>query len=528
MPQPPSTMLNHARRCHEDGDLDGAERLYVEILRHDSGHFDSLHLLGMLNYQRGRLDAAQSLLAAALRIDHARADAQSDAGLILLAMGRPADALARYEAAHAIAPNDPDSLNGRGVALLRLGRDAQALASFAQALALSSGHIDALGNHGNLLLKLNRPLEAIASYDAGLRLAPDHARLLTNRAVALRRLDRPHEALLNLNRALAARADFAEARFVESLVKLSLGDFAGWSGYETRWATAALAPHHRRFAPPLWRGEELAGKTILLHAEQGYGDTIQFVRYAPQVCARGARVILEVQRELARLLYAFDNLTVIAHGDPLPDFDLHCPLMSLPLAFGTNLATIPAGIPYIAPPAADVGEWRARLRGRKPTIGLAWAGDPWHKNDGNRSLRLAMLRDLLELPNVELVSLQQEICAEDVEVLRAHPGCIKICGPFRDFAETAAVIAALDAVVAVDTAVAHLAGAMGKPLYLLLPFGADFRWLRERSDSPWYPTAHLFRQHAFNDWSRPIGSVRQYLIRDTIAASGGELPEAAS
>ena len=422
MPQPPASVspkFRRARRAHERGELDAAERLYGDILQRNPRHFDALHLLAMLNYQRGELDAAEKLQRAALQVDGARADAHTDLGLILLAMARFDDALAAYEAAHAIAPDDPEALNGRGVVLLRQGRTHEALASFERVIALSPGHIDALGNRGNVLLRLNRPGEAIASYDAGLKIAPKHARLLTNQAIALRRLDRPHEALLGLNRALAHDPDFAEARFVESLVKLTLGDFAaGWSAYERRWATAALAPHRRNFTRPLWLGQEpLAGKIILLYAEQGYGDTIQFVRYARLVAARGARVILEVQRELTRLIAASiaacRDIEVIAHGESLPAFDLQCPLMSLPLAFRTQLATIPAEVPYLVPPGADAAV-RSRIdRGaaprRKLKVGLAWAGDPLHKNDLNRSMRLATLAPLLALPHLQFVSLQQEI-----------------------------------------------------------------------------------------------------------------------
>jgi tetratricopeptide (TPR) repeat protein len=523
MPQPPAASVSprfrRARRAHERGELAHAERLYVEILERNPRHFDALHLLGMLNYQRGALDAAQRLLRAALRVDDARADAHTDLGLVLLAMARLEDALAAYEAAHAIAPHDPQALNGRGVVLLRQGRTEEALASFEHVIALAPDHIDALGNRGNALLKLNRPAEAIASYDAGLKLAPKHSRLLTNQAIALRRLDRPHEALLRLNRAIAGSPDFAEARFVESLVRLTLGDFAaGWSAYEHRWATAAFAPHRRNLNKPLWLGQEpLTGKTILLYAEQGCGDTIQFVRYARRVAALGARVILEVQPELARLIAASmadgGDIAVIAHGAPLPAFDLQCPLMSLPLAFQTQLATIPAEIPYLVPPYADVAASSdQREPGRKPRVGIAWAGDPLHKNDLNRSMRLTTLQPLLALPHLQFVSLQQEIGAEDAEVLRGHPG-LAAPGPFLDFAQTAGVIAGLDAVIAVDTAVAHLAGAMGKPLLLLLPFGADFRWLRERADSPWYPSARSFRQHAFNDWGRAVDALRQKLMR---------------
>jgi len=517
-------MLQRARRAHEQGELDCAEQLYGAILARDPDHFDALHLLAMLNYQRGVFDTALALLRAALATNSARADALADLGLVLCAMARFEAALASYEAALALAPDDTEALNGRGVALLRLGRVAQALESFARVLALDPRHVDALGNKGNALLALNGPHEAIAAYEAGLKLVPEHARLLTNRSVALRRLDRPHEALAGLARARLIDPDFAEARFVESMVRLSLGDFAGgWRGYEARWGTAAFAPHRRRFTAPLWLGEApLAGKTILLYAEQGFGDTIQFVRYAPLIAALGGRVVLEVQPQLKRLLAGMPGMAVIAHGEPLPAFDLQCPLMSLPLAMRTELATIPAAVPYIVAPGrnAAAAARPAPVRGRR-RIGIAWAGDRLHKNDANRSMRLAALRPLFDLPQVSFVSLQQEMDDEDAEYLRGSPGLLEIRAPYADFAETAATIAELDAVISVDTAIAHLAGAMAKPLLLLLPFGADFRWLRDRPDTPWYPTARLLRQREFNDW----GSVIEKL-RDQISALGNQAARA--
>jgi tetratricopeptide (TPR) repeat protein len=511
----PAPTIGRARRLHDDGELGEAERLYRAVLQREPANFDALHLLGMLNYQRGRSASALALIRAALQVDPRRADAHSDLGLVLYASGSFAEALASYDAAHALAPDEPDTLNGRGVVLSQLGRLTEAIASFDRALALDPAHLDTLGNRGNVLLKLNRPQDAIASYGAGLKIAPNHARLLTNQAVALRRLDRPHEALLGLSRALVNAPNFAEARFVESLVKLTLGDFrTGWNGYESRWATGAFASHRRDFTVPLWLGNRpLAGKTILLHAEQGYGDTIQFVRYAPCVARLGAKVVLEVQPELARLLSPMWGIdAVIPHGRPLPPFDLHCPLMSLPLALGTQLPTIPAAVPYLAAPDRDVAHWRGRLPERHPRIGLAWAGDRLHKNDVNRSIGLEALRPVLELPRLQFVSLQQEVGAEDAQWIRQYPRLVQ-AGPFRDFADTAALIAQLDVVIAVDTAVAHLAGAMGKPLLLLLPFGADFRWLRERQDSPWYPSARLIRQQAFNDWGRAVDLLGQELIR---------------
>ncbi len=507
-------MIRRVRHALEQGKSGKAERLCGELLRHRPNDVDALHLLGMLNHQHGQPDSALALVSTAVKIDDRRADVWSDLGLILLTMARFGEALASYDRAHAIVPDDLDALNGRGVALLRLGRTAEAIASFDRVLAFDPTHIDALGNRGNALLKLNRPREAIASYEVALKTAPQHPRLLTNRATALRRLDRPHEALMCVARALAANPDFAEARFVEGLVKLTLGDFsAGWRSYESRWATGAFAAHRRNFAQPLWIGDQpLAGKTILLHGEQGHGDTIQFVRYAPRVAALGARVILEVQPALARLLSRMEAVeAVVPRGKPLPAFDLHCPMMSLPLAFGTELSTIPADVPYLGPAAEDMTAWRERLPPGRPLVGVAWAGEKTHQNDLNRSMRLEALRPLFELPNVQFVSLQQDRGAEGADLRRSWPEVFQP-GELRDFAETAAVIAQLDMVVSVDTAVAHLAGAMGKPLLLLLPFAADFRWLREPHDSPWYPTARLFRQREFDAWAGAVDDLLHELI----------------
>ncbi len=249
-----------------------------------------------------------------------------------------------------------------------------------------------MGNRANTLFKLNRPIEAIETYDRALELKPGNAPLWTNRAIALRRLERPHEALLSAKRALAAQQDFAPARFVDATVRLYLGDFAtGWSGYEWRWG-GVMAKERRKFAVPLWLGQEaVAGKTILLHAEQGFGDTIQFVRYAPLLAARGARVLLEVQPQLVRLLSGTAGVTqVLPRKAPLPPFDLHCPLLSLPLAFGSTLDSIPAAGSYIVPSAELVEIWREPFAGMRregrPWIGLVWSGERAHDNDLNRSM----------------------------------------------------------------------------------------------------------------------------------------------
>jgi tetratricopeptide (TPR) repeat protein len=502
-------MLRRALRAYHDGEFATAERLFGAVLQTQADNFDALHGLGLVNYRRSRLDAALALIQAALQADLDRADGFSSLGLVFLSLKQFERALKSFDAGLRIAPDDGELLNRRGVALLELGRPHEALECFDHVLASAPSHLEALGNRGNALLKLNRPAEALKSYDRALVIAPDNAQLLTNRAATLRRLDRPHEAVMSARSALANRPDFAQAKFVEAVARLTLGDFSGWRGYEARWSVGFLAGHRRAFAQPPWLGEQsLHGKTILLHAEQGFGDTIQFARYAPLVAQRGAKVLLEVQPALKRLLAATPGASaVIARGEVLPPFDFHCPLLSLPLALGTELATIPATIPYVAPADDDIALWRQRLPERRPLVGLAWSGERSHDNDLNRSLRLETLSPLLGLSDVTFVSLQHEVREMDAGLLHKHRAIVHIGDQFRDFADTAAAIAQLDAVISADTAVAHLAGAMGKPLLLLLPFGADFRWLRERSDSPWYPTARLYRQPAFGDWASVIAAV---------------------
>jgi tetratricopeptide (TPR) repeat protein len=299
-----SRMLRRAHRALGEGELNKAERLYAELLQHQPDNFDALHGLGQINYQRGRLDAALALTQEALKCDLSRVDGFASLGLVFHALRDFQRALASYDEGLRLAPDDAELRNLRGVVLLELGRAREALKSFDRVLLHTPNHIEALGNRGNALLKLNRVADALAAYDRALECAPRNVQLLTNRAAALRRLDRPGEAARSASLALAIKPDFAQARFVESLARLTLGDFAaGWRGYEARWQVGWLAAQRRSFAAPLWLGEEsLDRKTILLHAEQGLGDTIQFARYATLLASRGANVILEVQRPLVRLL----------------------------------------------------------------------------------------------------------------------------------------------------------------------------------------------------------------------------------
>jgi tetratricopeptide (TPR) repeat protein len=521
VPPDVSRLVRRAQRAQEAGELDKAERLYNTALAEHPTGFDVLHGLGAIALQRGRPGAALPLVQEALKTDPGRADGFASLGLVFYALKDFERALTSFDAGLCLAPDNAELRNRRGVALLELGRAGEALEEFERVLAGAPDHFEALGNRANTLFKLNRPVEAIELYDRALKLKPGNAPLWTNRAIALRRLERPHEALLSAKRALAAQPDFAPAHFVDSTVRLYLGDFAaGWRGYEWRWG-GVMAKERRKLTAPLWLGEgDVAGKTILLHAEQGFGDAIQFVRYAPLLAARGARVLLEVQPQLVRLLSGLAGVAqVLPRQAPLPPFDLHCPLLSLPLAFGTALDSIPAAVPYVAPAAEVVEIWEERLAGTpakgRPRVGLVWSGERAHDNDLNRSMSLAGLAPVLDLPHLQLISLQHDVRDCDAPLLQMRPDIVQIGQNFSDFADTAAAVAQLDAVIAVDTAIAHLAGAMGKPLFLLLPFAADFRWLRERSDSPWYPTARLFRQQQFGDWTGAVEALGQALRHAT-------------
>jgi Tfp pilus assembly protein PilF len=510
-----SRLQRQAIGSFQEGHLDKAMRLCGAILEYRGEDCDALNLLGLIHLQRCRPVEALGFLSKALRADPGSVDAMSNLALALHAAGRFEEAITHNRNALTLAPRHPEILYNLGNALLELNRIDEALANYDEVLAIDPSHVGARVNRGNALLRFNRPADAIESYDKALAVMPAHPQILTNRGHALRRLDRPHEALVDFEAALATASEFPEAHFESALARLTLGDFdAGWKAYEWRWKTAAFADKRRRFRAPLWLGDvPVSGKTILLHAEQGLGDTVQFIRYAPLLAARGARVICEVQPELKSLLAQLGGVEVVAKGDTLPPFDLHCPLLSLPLAFGTWQETIPAPVPYLAAPAARRAHWRDRLPQGGPLAGFVWSGSHAHKNDFNRSIPLARLAGLFERLPFACVGLQREWRDADRDIVPSLANFRDIGAELGDFADTAAVISQLDVVVSVDTSVAHLAGALGKPVVILLPYAADFRWMRERGDTPWYPTAKLLRQPAFGDWDSVIAGLAGELGR---------------
>ncbi len=460
----------------------------------------------------GRSEEAIAQFEKALVIRPNYAEAHKNFGNVLGALGRNEEAIAHYEKAIAITPTYPEARESLGNALRALERHEEAIGQFEQALALRPEHPEAHNGLGLALAALDRHEEAIAHYEQAIAIKPDYADAHGNLGNALWALGRNKEAVASHDRALAIKPDLAAARWNKCHVYLSIGDWVrGFRDYECRWEAQPKNSPKRNFTQPLWLGEKaLAGRRILLHAEQGLGDTLMSVRYVPQVVEAGAAVTLEVQPALQSLLAQIDGVSqVLAKGEPLPGFDVHCPLMSLPLAFGTTLETVPAEVPYLEAQQDRVLEWRHRVRDvGLPRIGIVWRGN-W-RADASRSIPLQTFLGISS-PHIQLISLQKEIPDDDKAFLQQHDVLYFDEEIHKDFSDTAALIALTDLVVSIDTSVAHLAGAMGKPVWIPLRLSAEWRWLQDRNDSVWYPTARLFRQPASGDWKSVIARVRQEL-----------------
>jgi tetratricopeptide (TPR) repeat protein len=470
---------------------------------------------GVVQHALEHFDEALADYDRALRLAPDYADAHNNRGVTLHALKRFDEALANYDRALDLHPRHADAWLNRSATLQEQERFDEALDCCDRALAVRADDAKAHFDRGNALHALRRFKEAAVSFDRAAALQPDHYKALVNCGVSLHQQRRFGEELLRYERAVARLPDRPDAHYNESLCRLLTGDFErGWQKHEWRWQTAQMEGERRNFAQPLWLGSpDIAGKTILLHAEQGFGDTIQFCRYAPLIAARGARVILEVQeplRELASTL--LPAVEVVSRGDALPEFDVHCPLLSLPLAFSTRLATVPSATPYLRADPQAAAAWDRRLGspGRR-RIGLAWSGRPTHKNDHNRSVPLTSMLPLLDGIDATFVSLQRDVRSADMDLLRGRSDILHFGDEVTNFADTAALIANMDLIVSVDTSIAHLAGALAKPVWVLLPYIPDWRWLLDRDDTPWYPAARLYRQDETRRWDRVIARVHTAL-----------------
>lgn len=542
-------MFNEAVALQRQGRLREAEKIYTRVLKAAPEHFDALNLLGSVKAQLGRMGEAHRLLSAAVKINPRVAGVWANLGQVLVALKQNDDALECLKKARALDPNDLNILNQHANTLLRVGRAEEALAEFRQVLARAPQHGEArlncgiahaaLGHHedalaefdaaagmmpghpgvhynrGLALYELGRYAAALDAQDRALAAAPGHPGAWLNRGRALAALNRYDEAVESYSKARATGKDDADVQFSEAMALLTLGDYRnGFEKYEARWRRTGM-PSQKSRGRPLWLGEyPLPRRTVLLHAEQGLGDTIQFARYVPLLAATGAKVVLEVQSELKTLMARLEGgATILSHGEAPPPYDVHCPLGSLPLALRTEADSVPAPIPYLSADEAASAKWSARIGAlARPRIAVAWSGNPNHFNDRNRSIPFARLEPLFDAP-ARFISIQRDVRSDDSEKLAAEKRVTHLGTEVESFTDTAAVVALSDLVISADTAVAHLAGAMGKPLWVLVPFAPDWRWTLNGDTTPWYPTARLFRQAAPGDWDGVIARVAAELAR---------------
>ncbi|MGD0388316.1 MAG: tetratricopeptide repeat protein [Tepidisphaeraceae bacterium] len=535
---------NLANVLRDQGRTDDAVAAYRRAIQLKPDYFEAYSNLGNALVDKGNLNEAITCYQRAIQLMPGFAMAHNNLGVALKKMGRLDEALAAFRRAIELVPEYPDAHNNLGQALEAIGRLDEAIAAYHRAIQLKPDLAGAFSNLGNALLdqrRVNDSIsacrraieiqpdmaeahnnlgnalsdsgcldEAIAAYRQALRLKPDYAQALNNLGGALIDSGRFDEPQSLFRRAMQIDPEFPDAHWNLALFLLLHGNFAeGLPEYEWRWKVKkVLRPPP--FSQPRWDGHDLNGQTILLQAEQGFGDAIQFIRYAPLVAARGARVIVQCPVDLKRLFsrmpifFGMPGSQVLAAGEPLPKFDFHCPLLSLPLAFKTDLHSIPSSVPYLQADPELVETWRGKLPtgDNRRRIGLAWAGSATHVNDRNRSILPANFAPLAQVKDDAFYSLQKGDSAKSLPP--AGMSLIDFTYYLKDFADTAAMIENLDMVISVDTSVAHLAGAMGKPVWLLLPCNPDWRWMLQRLDSPWYPTMRLFRQKRAGEWRAAI------------------------
>jgi len=435
-----------ALQLHKTSRIQEAEHLFNQIIARHPNHSDSLHLLGIIAYQTRRPDLAATLIRKVITLNPNDASAHSNLGNLLLQQGKFEDAVTRYRKSIALNP------------------------------AFGPAH----NNMGNALRALKQFDASIESFQNALELNPNDP----------------------------------EAHYNFSMVLLATGDYpAGWAQHEWRFKTPQLVGADRKFPQPQWQGEAAAGKTLLIHAEQGFGDSLQFCRFIPQATEKNLRIILEVPQPLIRLFKSLPGIDqLIANGDPLPAFDLHCPMMSLPHALKTTLANLPATTPYLCADPQESESWHARLQSLNnpnPRIGLVWAGNPRRQHflleatDKRRSIPVEQLAPLFTIPNLHFISLQK-----DGPPPPANFPLTDFMPEIQDWAATAALMENLDLIISVDTAPAHLAGALNKPVWLLDRFDPCWRWLHSRTDSPWYLNHKIYRQPKPGDWTSVITNIR--------------------
>jgi tetratricopeptide (TPR) repeat protein len=555
MPQPATQdVFRLAVQHHQAGRVSEAESLYRQILAEHPENADALFNLGLLAHQTGRNDLAVELIRRGLAVRPDYAEGYSNLGNALSGAGQTDAAIAAFQQAIALNPNLPQVHTNLGSVLRITGQLPEAIAACRQAVSLQPNYAEGYCNLGNALADDGQLDEAIAALQRAIALNPNLPQAHSNLGSVLMAEGRLDEAIAACRQAIALRPDYAEAHsnlgnvLADSgrvddaitacrkaislnpglpeahdnlaLCLLRSGQLEeGWREREWRWKVRKFPSPPRSFAQPQWDGSDLTDRTLLVHAEQGFGDTIQFLRYVPLLARRGAKIILELPADLNRLCESLEGeARIVKFGQPLPPFDFHCPILSLPLAFKTTLNSIPGQVPHLFAEPGMVEHWRKRLAGSGAglKVALAWAGNPNFKADRTRSISLDRLAPLSQVAGVTFFSLQKGAAA--AQAIHPPPGLrlIDLSPDLHDFADTAAAMAAMDLVITTDTSVAHLAGALARPVWVMLQLVSDWRWLLERDDSPWYPTMRLFRQTSLGDWPGVIGRVCEGLSEGKI------------
>ncbi len=474
--------------------------------------------LGAALQELGKFDEAILCYQQAITLNQKFSKAHNNLGTALKKQHKLEEAIKHFNIAIELKPDYTDAHYNLGSSLHISERLDDAIAAYEKAIILKPDYAKAHYNLGNALKEQNKFEEALESYKRSIVIKPDYVRAYNNMGTILQDQCKIDEAAECYSRAIKLKPDYADAYLNKALTSLLNGNFTnGWQEYEWRYRTKNYVP--RSFNQPMWDGKPLNDKTILIHTEQGFGDTIQFIRYLPMVQAQGGRVIFECHQNLICLLKRCAGFDKIIERKPSgklsEDFDFNAPLLSLPGLFGTTLDSIPSDIPYITADTGLIDQWRIRLDDdNKFKIGIVWAGNPNHKKDHSRSCSLSDFASLAKIPELSFYSLQKEQASLEACKWPGGRKITKLDNDISNFADTAAIIANLDLVISVDTVVAHLAGAIGKPVWTLLPFVPDWRWLLNRTDSPWYPSMRLFRQTRPNDWTGVFKLVKQALLQE--------------
>ncbi len=520
----PDETINIAVRYYHNGHMEQSERLCRELLQSEHDYPKAFHLLGAIAYQKKQYNTAIELIKKAIAGDRRIPQFYNTLGAAFRAVGKFEEAIIAYQQAISIKPDYAEAYNNMGNAFLSQRRYVDAVEKYNQAVVLNPGDVEAYNSMAIALQYQGKYSAAIEACNRALSLKPDYAQAYNTIASVMLKKGCHDEAIDNYKRALSLKPDYAEAHTNLGIAQLLNGRFEeGWSEYKWRLNINNAINLYNQL--PCWDGSPFVGKRLLVRYEQGYGDNIQFIRYLPMVKSRGGTVICQMLRPLTGLFRGFPGIDELIdcalNNQDEVFYDFYVSLMELPGIFGTTLETIPGMVPYLHADPVKAEQWRKKLAGTGFKVGIVWAGKPVHTEDSNRSCQLKQFVPLSKIPGVRLYGLQKGEAAGQVKDLFGIISVINLADELNDFTDTAGVIENLDLIISVDTAVLHLAGAMGKPAWAVLPFTPDWRWMLTRQDSPWYPTMRLFRQEELTQW----GAVFERIGRELKILAGKDKSE---